>query len=312
MNRALSWGGRRRLLILAAAVALAVLVGVVAAVQVRASQAENRTEAVATTPTTTPQVTSTEDAEAEAARLAALEEARAEAEAAAAAEAEAAAAAERAAAEEAAQEAAAQAEAEEAAQAEAAAAAQAHAEAQAQAAAGHASTWPAEGAAPDCGGPESYEPPQDDGTAFFTSTPTEAGDGSNGNIPRAQMAALSWCTDSRGNHQWLRSDAAAAATRLNEAYRATFGENMAIDLSYRSYADQVAIREHYGTIAALPGTSNHGWGTAFDLWEWEAHGFGSARYTWLVENAPAYGWVAPGWARQNGSNPEYWHFEYVG
>ena len=170
---------------------------------------------------------------------------------------------------------------------------------------------PTSGAGPDCGSPAIREAPTQP-VAFMTSTPSEAGDGSNGRVPRSRMAALPWCVDADGNAQWLRADAAAAMIRLNEAFRARFGENIAIDMSYRSYEQQVAMREHYGSIAARPGTSNHGWGTAIDTWEWQAYAFGSERYEWLVANAPTYGWVAPGWARQGGSNPEYWHFEYVG
>lgn len=172
---------------------------------------------------------------------------------------------------------------------------------------------PSVGAGPDCGGPGSYEPPKNDGSpSFYTSTPTAEGDGSNGKVPASAMSRLGWCTDSQGNGQWLRTAAATALTRLNEAFRAQFGENIAVDLSYRSYADQVAMREYYGTVAAVPGTSNHGLGLAFDVWEWSAYSFGSARYDWLVANGPDYGWVAPGWARASGSNPEYWHYEYVG
>ena len=174
------------------------------------------------------------------------------------------------------------------------------------------SSWPDAGAAPDCGGPESYEPPSGSGPVFNTSTPTDAGDGSNGRIPRSQLTPLGWCVDSQGNSQWLRTDAAQALISMNEAFRARFGENIAIDLSYRSYDDQVAMRQALGSIAARPGTSNHGWGTAFDTWEWQAYSFGSARYEWLVANGPTYGWVAPAWARAGGSNPEYWHFEYTG
>ena len=171
----------------------------------------------------------------------------------------------------------------------------------------------ASGAGPDCGGPDSYEPPANDGRPlFFTSTPTAAGDGSNGRIPASAMTPLGWCQDAQGNKQWLRSDAAAAFTELNAAFRARFGENVAVDLSYRSYEQQTAMREYYGSAAARPGTSNHGWGTALDTWEWEAYSFGSARYEWLVANAPTYGWIAPSWARAGGSNPEYWHFEYTG
>jgi hypothetical protein len=170
--------------------------------------------------------------------------------------------------------------------------------------------WPYDGAAPDCGSPESYEASQ--GGTFHTSVPAENGDGSNGNLPRSAMTPLPWCTDALGNQQWLRTDAAEALVRLNDAFRAQFGENIAIDLSYRSYADQVAIRAALGSIAAVPGTSKHGLGTAIDTWEWAAYRFGTPRYDWLVANGPSYGWVAPTWARQNGSNPEYWHYEYTG
>lgn len=171
---------------------------------------------------------------------------------------------------------------------------------------------PSTGAGPDCGGPHSSEPPDNSGPTFYTSTPSEHGDGSNGRMPASSMTPLGWCRDSQGNQQWLRHDAAAALTRLNEAFRAQFGENIAVDMSYRSYEDQVEMREAYGSLAARPGTSNHGTGVAFDTWEWQAYAFGSARYDWLVANGPAYGWVAPDWARQGGSNPEYWHFEFVG
>lgn len=150
------------------------------------------------------------------------------------------------------------------------------------------------------------------GPPFYTSPPAAEGDGSNGNIPASSMTRLSWGHDTVGTPQYLLTPAAGALDRLNAAYRATFGEDMDLDLTYRSYAEQVRIREVLGTIAATPGTSTHGTGRALDLPEWSCYGFGSARYTWLVENGPAYGWVAPSWARKNGANPEYWHFEYVG
>lgn len=173
-------------------------------------------------------------------------------------------------------------------------------------------TTAATGPGPDCGGPDSYEPPVEGDPVFFTSTPAATGDGSNGRIPRSQLQPLPWCADGLGNRQWLVPEATEALIALNAEFRAVFGENIAVDLSYRSYADQVAMREVYGSLAARPGTSNHGLGTAFDTWEWEAYAFGSARYVWLVEHGPAHGWVAPAWAREDGSNPEYWHFEFQG
>jgi len=33
---------------------------------------------------------------------------------------------------------------------------------------------------------------------------------------------------------------------------------------------------------------------------------------WLVANGPSFGWVSSAWAREGASNPEYWHYEYVG
>lgn len=168
----------------------------------------------------------------------------------------------------------------------------------------------ASGAGADCGGVSIREQPTGGGSGMYTSVPTEDGDGSNGNLPRSAMTALSWCVDTQGNAQWLRSDAAAAMTELNAAFRAEFGENIAIDLSYRSYADQVLAKQLFGGLAATPGTSNHGWGTAIDTWEWDAYDFGSARHEWLVANGPAFGWVCP--AATESGNPEYWHFEFTG
>lgn len=150
------------------------------------------------------------------------------------------------------------------------------------------------------------------GPPFYTSPPGPSGDGSNGNIPDSAMTRLTWGFDTVGTPQYLTHRAASALDRLHAAYRTTFGEELHLDLTYRSYDEQVRMREALGTIAAVPGTSTHGTGRALDLPEWSCYAFGSARYQWLVENAPNYGWVAPSWARQNGSNPEYWHFEYTG
>lgn len=191
-------------------------------------------------------------------------------------------------------------------QAEQDAAAAAAAEEEAAAAAARSSR---SGAGADCGG-DGIAEPSSGGATLHTSVPTEDGDGSNGRLPRSAMTALGWCTDSLGNQQWLRTDAAQALVRLNDAFRARFGENIAIDLSYRSYDDQVRARELFGSLAARPGTSDHGWGTAFDTWEWAAYDVGSARHEWLVANGPVYGWYNP--AASEPGNPEYWHYEYRG
>ncbi|QTE30205.1 M15 family metallopeptidase [Pengzhenrongella sicca] len=146
---------------------------------------------------------------------------------------------------------------------------------------------------------------------FVTSVPTADGDGSNGHMPASAMCLIPWGTDQIGSPQYLRCDAAAALTRLNDAFRAQFGEPIAMDLTYRSYADQVAIRAYYGALAARPGTSNHGLGLALDLQEWPGvYGFGTPRYVWLVANGPAFGWSAPASVREGAAYPEYWHFEF--
>ena len=146
-----------------------------------------------------------------------------------------------------------------------------------------------------------------------TRTPTKAAAPSTGVAAASALARLpSWANDTMGTPQYLRPDAAAALVRLNDAFRGRFSSAMDIDLTYRSYPDQVAIRAALGTIAAKPGTSRHGTGNALDVQEWSCiYGFGTEKREWLVANAPGFGWVSPSWAREGADNPEYWHYEYV-
>jgi D-alanyl-D-alanine carboxypeptidase len=146
---------------------------------------------------------------------------------------------------------------------------------------------------------------------WVTSVPTADGDGSNGHMPMSSMCLIGWGTDQIGSPQYLRCDAADALARLNDAFRARFGESLAMDLTYRSYDEQVRIAAYYGALAATPGTSSHGLGTALDVQEWPSvYGFGTERYVWLVANAPTFGWFAPARVRETGAYPEYWHYEY--
>ena len=117
--------------------------------------------------------------------------------------------------------------------------------------------------------------------------------------------------DQLGFAQYLRCDAADGLTALNAAFTAQFGVPLDLDLTYRSYEDQVAMKAAFGGLAAAPGTSSHGLGTALDVQEWAGtYGFGTARYDWLVANGPAYGWYAPARVREGQPYAEYWHFEY--
>jgi hypothetical protein len=130
---------------------------------------------------------------------------------------------------------------------------------------------------------------------------------SNGNIPLSALTTLSWAPGHR-----LRSDAAAAFESLNQAYRARFGTSISITDSYRTLAAQQHLYETKGPgLAAVPGTSNHGWALAVDLGG-GINSFGTAQHVWMVANGPAYGWIHPTWARQGGGREEAWHFEYDG
>jgi hypothetical protein len=73
--------------------------------------------------------------------------------------------------------------------------------------------------------------------------------------------------------------------------------------SYRTRAEQEALYKLYlegrGNLAAIPGTSNHGWGLAVDLAEpWMR--------TWIDEHGAPFGW------RKTEAPSEWWHVNYDG
>lgn len=129
---------------------------------------------------------------------------------------------------------------------------------------------------------------------------------SNGQIPLDRMCAPSWDSVER-----FRCDARESLTALNAAFRATFGVNLSITDSYRSYDEQVLLKQQKPTLAATPGTSIHGWGLAADLGG-GINVFGSAQHNWMRTNANRFGWYHPAWAQFYGSLPEPWHWEYAG
>ncbi|GAB4087029.1 hypothetical protein GCM10028784_36590 [Myceligenerans cantabricum] len=126
----------------------------------------------------------------------------------------------------------------------------------------------------------------------------------NGMIPANLLCDLSFAPGDT-----LRCDAAAAAEKLNSAFRSAFGRNLTVNDSYRSYADQVAVAAAKGGLAAPPGTSNHGLGQALDLGGGIST-FGTAEYRWMAATAGKHGWTHPAWAEPGGSKPEAWHWEY--
>jgi murein DD-endopeptidase MepM/ murein hydrolase activator NlpD len=125
---------------------------------------------------------------------------------------------------------------------------------------------------------------------------------SNGMIPASKLCGL-------GSGHMLRCDAAAAYLQLASAYRARFGKTLCITDSYRSYSAQVSLYARKPSLAALPGSSNHGWGVAVDLCG-GVDKFGTAQYQWMKNHAAQFGWVHPAWADQGGSREEPWHWEF--
>ncbi|MBE1877644.1 D-alanyl-D-alanine carboxypeptidase family protein [Myceligenerans pegani] len=132
----------------------------------------------------------------------------------------------------------------------------------------------------------------------------EAARYANGRIPADVL-----CEPDFAAGHLLRCDAAAALEGLNRRFEKRFGKPIPITDSYRSYAAQVRLKKVKPYLAAVPGTSNHGWGLAVDLGAPINTGR-SAEYRWLREHGPAYGWDNPSWARLDGVKPEPWHFEF--
>ncbi len=124
----------------------------------------------------------------------------------------------------------------------------------------------------------------------------------NGRIPTSALCSI-------GKSHALRCDAAAGYTALADAFARTFGRPMCITDSYRSYAAQVSAFRAKPRLAAVPGTSNHGWALAVDLCGGINHG-GSAEWRWMTVNAGRFGFVQPDWAGPGGEKPEPWHWEF--
>ena len=142
--------------------------------------------------------------------------------------------------------------------------------------------------------------------AALASCSGSPGGAANGFVPSSALCPLAGAP----GHA-LRADAAAAFDRLNAAAVAERGAPLCVNDSYRSYAEQVSVFARMPRLAAVPGTSRHGFGVALDL-GCGVERFGSEAYRWMKANGPRFGWVHPAWAEPNGSLPEPWHWEYAG
>jgi hypothetical protein len=130
----------------------------------------------------------------------------------------------------------------------------------------------------------------------------------NGRIPRRVLCPVGE-TD-QGSAALLRPDAAAAFLSLARAWQADHGTPLCLRSAYRTHKQQAALYARMPDIAAPPGASDHGWGTAVDLCGGIANA-SSLQHAWMQLNGPEHGWIQPEWARATGSRPEPWHWEYV-
>lgn len=142
------------------------------------------------------------------------------------------------------------------------------------------------------------------GGAFCTDSST-AGQ-ANGNLDPSSLCPL-W----QAPGQRLRMDAAAAFKAMSQYHASTLGSPLCVTDSYRSYSEQVAVYHSRPGLAAVPGTSEHGWGEAVDFCG-GIEKAGTPAHQWMQANASRFGWFHPDWAEPSGSKPEAWHWEFGG
>jgi cell wall-associated NlpC family hydrolase len=131
-----------------------------------------------------------------------------------------------------------------------------------------------------------------------------------GGYPNGLIPPSALCEIGVGSHR-LRCDAAAAWKAMAAAFAADTGSRMCITDSYRTYAGQVRLYGEKPALAAVPGTSNHGWGLAVDLCG-GIEQFGTSAYRWMTANAGRFGWLHPEWADPGNGREEPWHWEFAG
>jgi len=128
----------------------------------------------------------------------------------------------------------------------------------------------------------------------------------NGAMPADELVPIVYPGVRENPPVRLRSEAAAALLRLLEAYHSETGDYLPVDEGYRDLAEQQRVFDTYGwPRAAIPGTSNHGEGTAVDFVNPPVVR-GSQTHTWLAANASKFGFEPL-------TDPdEPWHWDYTG
>jgi D-alanyl-D-alanine carboxypeptidase len=128
-----------------------------------------------------------------------------------------------------------------------------------------------------------------------------------GKVADDDLAAIPWAPQHR-----VRADLLDSLVALDDAYVEEFGQHLTVNSGYRSYDDQVEVfnPQDPNPLAAPPGCSNHGLGTAVDV-SMGPDGFDGDRFAWMTEHAGELGWTHPDWAGPTGRLPEPWHWESV-
>jgi hypothetical protein len=150
-----------------------------------------------------------------------------------------------------------------------------------------------------------------DGRNLVTGPVGECAGGDLGRFGNGRIPLSALCPLATASGEYLRADAAFSFDRLSRAYAVRFGTPICVTDSYRSYDEQVRVYAERPRLAARPGTSNHGWGTAADLCG-GIERFSTDTHDWLLLHAPLFGWFHPAWAEPDGSMPEPWHWEFGG
>lgn len=145
----------------------------------------------------------------------------------------------------------------------------------------------------------------------------------NGCIPTHLLSPIPLCYNAESTFEpgytpstprYLNGSALDALHRLQAAFKRSFGHYAAIDLTYRSYDEQLYWHEKFGTPrAARPGTSNHGLGLAIDFEERDdpwIYSWGEVANRWLLTHQADFGFDNP-FAPTLQEGEDY-HFNFVG
>ena len=126
--------------------------------------------------------------------------------------------------------------------------------------------------------------------------------------PNGMIPGTALCPIGIGDHR-LRCDAAQAFQMMSAAFARAFGRPLCVTDSYRTFEEQVRLYGVKPALAAVPGTSNHGWGLAVDMCG-GAQSFDTREHRWLEANAGGFGWTNPPWAQPGRGREEPWHWEF--